>query len=69
MKTRKSIKKRFKITKSGKILHRLPGQNHFRSKKSGKQIRQKRKWVKLDKKTAKKVKKAINFAPRKKRKK
>lgn len=67
MKTRKSIKKRFKITKSGKVLHRAPGQNHFRSKKSGKQIRQKRKLVELDKNIAKKVKKALNFAPRKKK--
>lgn len=69
MKTRKSIQKRFKITKSGKVIHRLPGQNHFRSKKSGKQIRQKRRSVKLDKKTAKKIKKAAKFAPHKKKKK
>lgn len=69
MKTRKSITKRFKITKSGKVLHKMPGQNHFRSKKTGKQIRKKRKFVELDKKTAKKIKKALKFAPRKKSKK
>lgn len=66
MKTRKSIKKRFKITKSGKVLHRPKNQNHFRTKKSGKKIRQTRKWIELDKGTAKKIKKALKFAPRKK---
>jgi large subunit ribosomal protein L35 len=69
MKTRKSITKRFKITKSGKVLHKMPGQNHFRAKKTGNQIRQKRKFVELDKKTAKKIKQALKFAPRKKSKK
>jgi len=69
MKTRKSITKRFKITKSGKVLHLPPGQNHFRAKKSGKEIRNKRKLVELDKNTAKLIKKALKFAPRKKRKK
>lgn len=68
VKTRKSITKRFKITKSGKVLHLPPGQNHFRSKKSGKEIRNKRKWVELDKTTAKLIKKALKFAPRKKKK-
>lgn len=29
-----SIKKRFKITKNGKAMHRLGGFNHFRAKKS-----------------------------------
>jgi len=67
MKTRKSITKRFKITKSGKLLHRSPGQNHFRAKKDGDKIRDLRNWVELDKKTAKKVKKALKFAPRKKK--
>ncbi len=32
MKTNKSYLKRLKITKSGKILSRTPGQNHFNSK-------------------------------------
>jgi len=57
MKTRKSISKRFKITKSGKVLHRPTGQNHFRAKKSGKKIRQSRGWIELDKTTAKQSKK------------
>lgn len=32
LKTNKSYTKRLKVTKSGKILARKPGQNHFNSK-------------------------------------
>ncbi len=60
MKTRKSISKRFKITKTGKILRRPTGQNHFRAKKSGKKIRESRKWVKVSKPLAKKIKKLLH---------
>ncbi|KPJ56270.1 hypothetical protein AMJ49_05270 [Parcubacteria bacterium DG_74_2] len=55
-KTRKSVTKRFKITKTGKILRRAIGQDHFRAKKSGKAKRRIRKWVKLSGPLAKKVK-------------
>jgi len=58
-KIRKSITKRFKITKTGKVLRRAIGQNHFRAKKTGAFIRQKRKWVELSKPEAKKIKKLI----------
>ena len=37
MKTNKSYSKRLKVTKSGKILARKTGQNHFNSKESNKQ--------------------------------
>jgi ribosomal protein L35 len=40
---RKSFTKRFKITKNKKIIRRKMAQNHFRSNKSGNQIRAKRK--------------------------
>lgn len=60
MKTRKSISKRFKITKTGKVLRRATGQDHFRAKKSGNKIRQSRKWVKVSKPLAKKVKQLFN---------
>ena len=60
MKTKKAFKKRFKITKTGKVLRRATGQDHYRSKKTGKQIRQKRKWVALSKPLAKKVKQYIS---------
>lgn len=56
---RKALTKRFKITKTGKVLRRATGQDHFRAKKSGKQIRQKRKWIELPKPIAKKVKRLI----------
>lgn len=56
-KTRKSIKKRFKITKTGKVLRRAVGQDHYRAKKSGGKKRQKRKWVKVSKSEAKLIKK------------
>jgi large subunit ribosomal protein L35 len=59
MKTRKSLAKRFKITKSGKVLRRPTGLDHYRAKKSGKKIRQSRKWVEVSKAEAKKIKKLI----------
>jgi len=59
MKTRKSIKKRFKITKTGKVLRRATGQDHFRAKKSGERIRKGRKWVRVPKPFAKKIKKLL----------
>jgi len=58
-KTRKSIKKRFKITKTGKVLRRATGQDHFRAKKKSNQIRKKRKWVEVPSHKAKKIKKLI----------
>ena len=58
-KTRKSIKKRFKITKKGIVLRRPTGLNHYRAKKTGEQKRKSRKWVKVSKPEAKKIKKLI----------
>ena len=60
MKTRKSILKRFKFTKTGKILRRLSGANHYRVKKSGNRIRKGRKWVLVSKGEAKKIKKLVS---------
>lgn len=59
MKTKKSILKRFKITKNGKILRRPIGQDHNRAKKSGSRIRKSRKWVELSKSEAKRIKKFL----------
>jgi len=56
-KTKKALIKRFKITKTGKILRRISGQNHYRAKKTGKQKRRARKWVPLSPNEAKKLKK------------
>lgn len=59
MKTRKSILKRFKFTKTGKILRRPTGLDHYRAKKSGKQIRDSRKWIPVSKSEVKKIKKFL----------
>jgi len=59
MKTRKAILKRFKITKTGKILRRPTGLDHYRAKKSGKKVRKSRRWISLSKPEAKKIKKLI----------
>jgi len=56
---RKSISKRFKITRTGKVLRRTTGLDHYRAKKSGKKIRESRKWVRVPKADAKKIKKLI----------
>lgn len=42
LKTHKTIAKRVKLTKSGKLLKRKNGQDHFNSRESGKVTRNKR---------------------------
>lgn len=59
MKTRKSITKRFKITRTGKILRRATGQDHSRAKKSGNKKRAGRKWILLSKPETKKIKRLL----------
>lgn len=61
MKTRKSISKRFKFTKTGKILRRPTGLDHYRAKKSGKKVRQSRKWLRVSKSEAKMIKKLLTY--------
>jgi len=61
MKTRKSFTKRFKITKAGKIFRRATGLNHFRAKKTGKKIRQSRKWVRVSDSEVKRIKKLLKI--------
>ncbi len=56
-KTNKSAEKRFKVTKSGKVLHRKGPKNHYRGKKSGDQIRRARSRKELSNTQAKKIKK------------
>lgn len=57
---RKSITKRFKITKSGKVLRRATGLDHYRAKKTGEKIRKSRKWIKVTKADSKKIKKLLS---------
>jgi len=58
-KTIKSISKRFKTTKRGKILKRKCGQDHLNAKEPGKITRQKRKKLNLAKSSAKNIKKLL----------
>lgn len=39
MKSNKSYMKRLRVTKKGKIVSRVPGQNHFNAKRSGNETR------------------------------
>jgi large subunit ribosomal protein L35 len=57
-KTKKALTKRFKITGTGKILRRLSGQNHYRSKKTGEDRRKGRKWIEVSK-----AETSIHFRP------
>ncbi len=47
MKTNKSYTKRIRVTRTGKLVARKPGQNHFNAKQSGGQRRAKRRAVSL----------------------
>jgi large subunit ribosomal protein L35 len=60
-KTKKSLAKRFKVTKTGKVLHRSPNFRHKRGTKSKARIRK----IKMEKTLfstfASKIKKLIKF--------
>lgn len=60
-KTRKSLTKRFKVTKTGKVLRRASGQDHLLSKQSGSKRRALRKWVNVSEPESKKIKKILNI--------
>ncbi len=47
LKTHKGIKKRFKVSATGKVSHKKCGSSHLMSHKSGKQVRRLRKKVQL----------------------
>jgi len=49
MKTKKSISKRFKVTKTGKVIKRTAGQGHFNSRETGNVRRNKRSDVSMSK--------------------
>ena len=58
-KTRKALAKRFKVTKSGKVLRRVVGQDHLLSKKSSDKKRSLKKMVEMSAPEAKKIKKLL----------
>lgn len=59
MKIRKSISRRFKITKTGKVLRGSSFARHLRSKKKKSRIRRLKKIKHFKGKTAKKIKKLL----------
>lgn len=61
-KTRKGVKKRFKITPTGKILRRIQNSRHHRRVKSKKAIRNYRNYKEVTGKYAKKIKKMLGIA-------
>lgn len=42
LKTKKSIAKRFRVTRNNKVIHRAAGQDHFNARESGNTTRSKR---------------------------
>jgi len=61
LKSRKSVTKRFRITKTGKILRRPSGLDHYRAKKSGKKVRESRKWIKVSESETKEIRKILKI--------
>lgn len=61
MKNKKSILKRFKITKNKKFIHRHPGQNHFNAGQPGNEKRRKRHFNLAPKTEIKNLGKFINI--------
>ncbi|MFY9492981.1 MAG: bL35 family ribosomal protein [Minisyncoccia bacterium] len=61
-KTNKSMAKRFRVTKRGKVLHKPPHQNHFRAKKARHIIRSSRKTNQMAKPDIKNILEKMPFA-------
>ena len=62
LKTRKSIAKRIKITKKGKVLKKKAGQDHFNARESGKVKRNKRRMTKISKANTKNLKRQLPYS-------
>ncbi|MCR4279827.1 MAG: 50S ribosomal protein L35 [Candidatus Komeilibacteria bacterium] len=61
IKTRKAVSKRIRVTKSGKLMIRRGAQDHFNSRESGKQTRNKRRDTELSKANERNVKAALPY--------
>lgn len=59
LKTHKSTAKRFKISKSGKLMHDVSGFRHMKAKKAARIKYRKNVRVELDKSVAKNIKKLL----------
>jgi len=53
LKSHKSIAKRFKLTKTGKVIKKKAGQDHFNARESGNTTRAKRRKTQVNKTEAK----------------
>ena len=62
LKTKKSVVKKFKITKNRKVLRRKANQNHYNSKDTGSEGQRKRKDIRLFKTDEKNVLNALPYA-------
>lgn len=61
MKIRNSVKKRFRVTKTGKVLRRQSFRRHLAASKTKKQRRNLKKVVSVSKVYAKKIRKAMGI--------
>ncbi|MDP2641028.1 MAG: 50S ribosomal protein L35 [Candidatus Yanofskybacteria bacterium] len=59
LKTRKALTKRFKITKTGKVLRRAVGQDHYLAKQTAKKRRRIRKWIEVSVPESKQIKRMM----------
>lgn len=62
LKTHKATAKRFSITKSGKIMKRTGGQDHFNAREPGKVTRNKRRDVEVASAERLRVRRAVPYA-------
>jgi large subunit ribosomal protein L35 len=62
LKTHQSIAKRFKVTKTGKVIKKLAGQDHFNARESGNVTRKKRRTSKADKTNTRNIKTFLPYA-------
>jgi large subunit ribosomal protein L35 len=60
-KTHKSVLKRFKVTKSGKILHRGHGMRHLKHQKTKKRLRHLKQIKEIKGRFKRKIKKIIGY--------
>jgi len=62
LKTHKATSKRFKISKSDKVIKRKAGQDHFNSRESGNTVRNKRRDVKMTEADHKNIKVLLPYS-------
>jgi len=61
IKTRKAVAKRFKITKTGKVMKRTGGQGHFNARETGNTKRNKRRDSQIAKVDQKNIKSFVPY--------